>query len=102
MFLLSAVILARTCDMQTQHVAIKLQTRFGIADHNRGMVNAEKQTILSLPFRITLPFGKLQDFQPVFIRIAKVESFDTARILVPVRQALRSSRSMLNFVLSQQ
>src|SRR5712691_12758583 len=98
MLLLSAVILTRTCDTQAEHVAIKLQTRFGVTNNDCRMIDSQKQLVRSMPFRITLAFGKLQDLQPVFVRIAKVKSFDTAGILVPVRQTLWTSRGMLDFV----
>src|SRR5882672_9414820 len=66
------------------------------------MINAEKQSIVSLPFRIAFTFRKLKNLKPVRVRIAKIESFDAARVLVPVRQPLRTSRGMLDFVLAQQ
>src|ERR1051325_4372083 len=102
MLLFSSVILTRTCDVQTQHIAIKFQTRFSVADYNRRMVNAEKQTISSLPFRIALSFRELQDLKPVFVGIAKIKCLYAAGILVPVRQTLRTCRGMLDFVLAQQ
>src|SRR6476659_8546043 len=100
MLLFSAVILTRTCDLQTQHIAIKFQTRFSVADDNRRVVNAEKQTIGSLPFRIALSFGELQDLKPMFVRIAKVKCLYAASILVPVRQTLRTGRRVFDFVFS--
>src|SRR5215471_10708455 len=101
MLLFRSVILTCSSDAQSQHIAIKLQTCVGVTDDNRRVIDTEKKTILSLPFRVALAFGKLQDLQPVLVRIAKVESFDPAGILVPVRQPLRTGRGMLDLVLPE-
>src|SRR5215510_9351301 len=102
MFLLCAVVFARAGDVQTECVAIKLQTRLSIADNNRGMIDTKKKLVFLLPLLITLTLRKLQDLEPMLVRIAKVESFDAARVLVPIRQTLWTSGSMLHFVLAQQ
>src|SRR5689334_17748121 len=102
MFLLGAVILTRAGDAQAECVAIKLQARFGIAHDNRSVVDTEKQFVFLLPLLIALACGKLQNLEPVLVRIAKVESLDAARILVPIRRPLWTSRSMFDFVLAQQ
>src|ERR1051325_2696047 len=102
MFLFCTANFSPSRDAQSQHIAIKLQTCLSVTDDDRGVIDTEKESIFSLPFRIALPFGKLQDLKPMLVRIAKVERFDTASVLVPIRQALRSSRSMLYLVLPQQ
>src|SRR5215510_13683960 len=101
MFLLGAVVLAGAGDVQTECVSIKLQTRFGIADKDRGMIDTEKQLVLPLPLLSTLAFRELENFEPVLVRIAKVKSLDAARVLVPIRQTLWTSGSMFDFVLTQ-
>src|ERR1044071_4029782 len=102
MFLLCAVVFARAGDVQTECVSIKLQTRLGIADDYRGMIDAKKQFVFLLPLLIAFTFRKLQNLEPVLVRVSKVKCFDAARILVPVRQALWTSRGVFDFVLSQQ
>src|SRR5215510_9999450 len=102
MFLLCAVVLAGACDMQTECVSIELQTRFRVADNDRGMIDTKKEFVFRLPLLIALAFRKLQYFEPVLIGIAKVKRLDAARVFVPVRQALWTSRSVFDFILSQQ
>src|SRR6185437_2932282 len=102
MFLLGTVVLARARDMQTECVSIELQTRFSVSDDDRRVVDTEKQFIFHLPLLIALAFRKLQNLEPVLVRIAEVKRFDAPRILVPVRQTLWTSRSVLDFVLTQQ
>src|SRR5262245_25261112 len=102
MFLLGAVILARAGDVETERVSIELQTRFRVADNDGSMIDSKKQFVFLLPLLIAFAFGKLQYFEPVLVRIAKVESLDATRVLVPVRQTLWTSRSMFDFVLTQQ
>ena len=45
MFLLDAVVLRATRELQAERVAIELETAFGVADHNRGVVYPEKESI---------------------------------------------------------
>ena len=90
MFLLSAVVFAGARDPQAKKVAIEFQTGFSITDYDRSMIDPQKQFVGSMPFRIALALGKLKDFEPVFVRIAKVKSFDAAGVLVPIRQTLRT------------
>src|ERR1043166_9832641 len=94
MFLFGAVVLARAGDVQPECVAIKLQTRFRITDDDRGVIDTEKQFVLALPLLIALAFRKLQDLEPVLVRIAKVECLNAAGVLVPIRQSLWASRRM--------
>src|SRR5689334_9227712 len=102
MFLLCAVVLARPGDVQTECVAIKLQTRFCITDHDRRVIDAKKQFVFLLPFLIALAFRELQNLEPVLVWVSKIKRFDAACVLIPIRQTLWTSRGMLDFVLSQQ
>src|ERR1051325_1110928 len=102
MFLLRAVVLTGPRDVQTECISIKLQARLGIADDDCGMIDSQKQLVLVLPLLIALAFRKLQNLEPVLIRIAKVESLDAAGVLVPVRQTLWTGRSVFDLVLAQQ
>ncbi len=102
MFLFGSVILARARDRQPEYIAIKLQTRFRVSDDDRRVIDTEKQSILSLPLRVALVCGKLQDLQPVFVRIAKVECLDAACVFVPIGKTLRASGSVFDLILAQQ
>src|SRR6185369_5628267 len=99
MFLLCAVVLARAGDAQAECVAIKLQTRLGVADDDRGVIDAKKQFVFLLPLLLAFAFRELQNLEPVLVRVSKVKRFDAARVLVPVRQALWASRGVFDFVL---
>src|SRR5262249_42736327 len=97
------VIFTLTRDFQTQGISIKLQTLRRVPDDNRRVIDTQKQrTYGMLPFRIAFAFGELQNLQVMAIRIPEVKSLDTASILVPLRQALRTGRRMLNLVLAEQ
>src|ERR1041384_6127371 len=102
MFLLGAVVLARTRDVQAECVSIKLQTRFGVADDDCRMIDTQKQFVFLLPLLIAFAFRELKDLEPVLIGIAKVKSPDAAGIPVPIRQTLWPSGGVFDFVLTQQ
>src|SRR5690348_6545936 len=102
MFLLCAVVLAHARNAQTERIAIKLQTRFGVANNDCRMIDTKKQFVFLLPLLIALALGKLQNLEPVLVRIAEVKSLDATGILVPIRQTLWTSGSMFDFVLTQQ
>ena len=42
-----------------------------------------------MPLLIAFVFGKLQNLQPVPVRITKVECFDASSVLIPIRQRCR-------------
>src|SRR6478672_1967165 len=50
MFLLGAVILTRTRDVQPERIAIKLQARFRVAHYDRRVIDSQKQLVFPLPF----------------------------------------------------
>src|ERR1044072_899256 len=102
MFLLGAVVLTAARDVQTQSIAIKLQTRFSVAHNYCRVIDSQKQPVLLLPLPITFTRRELQNLQPVLVRIPEVKSLDAARVLVPVGQTLWTSRRVFDFVLSQQ
>src|SRR5687768_6110402 len=102
MFLLCAVVLAGACDAQTERISIELQTRLCVSHHNGGVIDSQKQLVFPLPFLITFVRWKLQDLEPVLVRVTKVKSFDTTGVLVPVGQTLWTSGSMFDFVFTQQ
>src|ERR1700752_2788024 len=102
MFLLSAVVLTRARDVQTQCISIELETRFSVGDDDRRVIDSQKQPVFLLPLLITFAGRELQNLEPVLVRIAEVKSLDAAGVLVPVRQKLWTSRSMFDLVLTQQ
>src|SRR6185369_4483947 len=102
MLLFCAVVLARTCDMEAERVSIELQTRFRIANDDCGVIDTKKQPVFLLPLLIALALGELQNLEPVFVWIAKVECLDAAGVLVPIGQTLWTTRRMFDFVLTQQ
>src|SRR5262245_23728777 len=70
------------------------------------MINSEKQVVnatraRTTPFRISLVGRERENFEKVPIRIAEIECVDATRVLVPVRQPLRSRRSVLDLVFPQ-
>src|SRR5216683_3412973 len=54
-----------------------------------------------MPFGIALALGELENLDGVLIGVLKVESFDAARVFVPIRQPLRAGGGVLDFILSQ-
>src|SRR5215213_4132779 len=101
MFLLCAIVLTGTCDVKAQGISIKSQTRLCVSHNDSRVIDPEKQLVLPLPLPITFARRKLKNLEPVFVRIAKVKSLDTTRVLVPIGQTLWTSGSMFDFVLTQ-
>src|SRR5712692_4622383 len=54
-----------------------------------------------MPFGIAFALGELENLDGVLIGVLKVESFDAARVFVPIRQPLRTGGGVLDFILSQ-
>ena len=90
MFLLDAVVLRATRELQAERVAIELETAFGVADHNRGVVYPEKESIgRLLPAHVAFARRKPDDLQYMVLRVAKVERLDSTRVWIPRGQRLR-------------
>src|SRR5262245_10467187 len=102
MLLFGAEVLALTHNRQAEDVPVERQAGLDIAHHDGGMIDAQKQAIRWLmPFRVALPSGKLQDLQRVTIGILEVKGSNAPGTGVPVRQALRPRRGVLDLVLAQ-
>src|SRR5262245_21077552 len=99
--LLGTVVLALPCRLHAQDVAIKLETLLRARNHDRGMVDAEKSSILALPSGISLSWREINDFQIVPVRITEIKRADAGGCLVPVGYALRPCRSVLHPVRAQ-
>src|SRR6266849_6573959 len=54
-----------------------------------------------MPLGIAFTLGKLKNLHGMFIGVFEVESFDAARVFVPIRQPLRTGGGVLDFILSQ-
>src|SRR6266852_6028037 len=54
-----------------------------------------------MPLGIAFTLGELQNLHGMFIGVFEVESFDAARVFVPIRQSLRTGGGVLDFILSQ-
>ncbi len=54
-----------------------------------------------MPLGIAFTIGELQNLHGMFIGVFEVESFDAARVFVPIRQLLRTGGGVLDFILSQ-
>src|SRR5215470_4269804 len=101
-FLLGSVIVAFAGNPHSQLITVKTQTRFSVADDNRGVVNAEEEIAARpMPPCQSLTFREPQNFQNVIIGIAEVESFNAAGIAVPCRQRLWAAAGILHAVLTQ-
>src|SRR5688572_13863826 len=102
MFLLCPVVLAGPRDLQSKRIAIELKTRLCIAHDDCSVIDPKEQLLFLLPFLITFVGRKLKDLKPVFVRVAKVKGFDAPGVSVPIGQTLWTSRSMFDFVFTQQ
>ena len=49
-----------------------------------------------VPLRVALAWRELQDLEVIAVRVAEVEGLDAAGVRVPVRQALRAARGVLD------
>src|SRR5215467_9739825 len=76
--LLGVEVLAFAGDDQLQGVAIKRQRAIRVGYDDGGVVDSEKQPIGAMPLLQPLVGRKVEDFEEVTIRIAKVECADTA------------------------
>src|SRR6266536_3774474 len=102
MLLLGSVVLALSGHMHSEQVAIELDASVGVPHHDCRMVNAEKQPVCrAVPLLQALVRRKLQHLHRVPIWILEVERRDARRVLVPVRKALWSRRSVFYLVLTQ-
>src|SRR6266481_495906 len=91
MLLLGTVVLAFSCDAHAQRIAIELQAHVCVGNNDRGVIDAEKQFIVSLvPPRIALVQGKLENFEKVTVWVTKIKGTDACAILDVTRQLLRS------------
>src|SRR6266404_745246 len=54
-----------------------------------------------MPLGIAFTLGELQNLHRMFIGVSEVESFNAARVFVPIRQPLRTGGGVLDFILSQ-
>src|SRR5713226_2581950 len=54
-----------------------------------------------MPLGIAFTVGELQNLHGMFIGVFEVESSDAARVVVPIRQPLRTGGGVLDFILSQ-
>src|SRR5204863_3887325 len=78
-FLLGPEILALARSAKPEQVAIKMQTDFRIRDSNRSMMDTEEEVIgLFLPTRIAFARRKINYFEVMLIRVAKIECFDSS------------------------
>src|SRR5262245_49669093 len=106
MLLLRTVVFALTDHFHPQHVAVELQTRLGVAYHDRRVVDSEEEFVWVLfrqaaPLRVALVARELQNLQRMSVWVLEVECLDPACVFVPIRQALWSGRCVLYVVLSQ-
>src|SRR5437016_5929343 len=54
-----------------------------------------------MPLGIAFTLGELQNLHGMFIGVFEVESFNAARVFVPIRQPLRTGGGVLDSILSQ-
>src|SRR5205823_13196659 len=88
---------ARTGHAHSQGVAVKLQTPFGITHYDGRVIDTQEQSSAGVvPFRQALARGKGEHLEIVAVRVMEIKRFDSSRVRVPVRQTLRTTRSMLN------
>src|SRR5712692_1194920 len=100
MFLLGAIVFACSRDSQTEQLAIELEAGVGVGDHDGGVVDPQKEPVVgALPLRSTFTIGELQNLHGMFVGVFEIESLDSARVFVPIRQPLRTRGGVLNFVL---
>src|SRR5206468_4706304 len=98
--LLRPVVLALACHSEAERVPVAAEALRRVADDDRRVVDAEEEAIARLvPLQIPLAPREPQDLERVAVRILEVERADPARIRVPVWQALRRWRSVLDAML---
>src|SRR5580765_41021 len=100
--LLGAIVLALSSHMHAKQVAVKLDAGVRIPHNDGGMVDTQKKLIRgTVPLLQALIRRELQHLNRMAIRILEVERRDARRVLVPVRKALWSRRSVFYLVLTQ-
>src|SRR5208283_901397 len=103
MLLLGSVVFALSGHVHSEQVAIELEAGVGVPNYDCGVVDTEKQLVVgtgATPLLQALVRRKLQHLHRVPIWILEVERRNARRVLVPVRKALWSRRSMFHLVLS--
>ena len=74
-----------------------MQTPFGITHYDGGVIDTQEQSSAGVvPLRQALARGKGEHLEIVAVRVTEIKRFDSSRVRVPVRQTLRTTRSMLN------
>src|SRR5947207_3081211 len=102
MLLLGAVIFALAGYLHAEHIAIEPQAGLRVRDDDRGVIYSQKQFVRrAVPLRITLIRRERQDLKEMAVGIAKIESLNAARLLVPVGKTLRTGGCVLYFVPAQ-
>src|ERR1700747_2046417 len=102
MFLLGAVVFAFAGDSQSQQIAIKAQARFCVSHNDCSVINSEKELVgVPMPFLLSLIRRELQNLKWMAVGIFEIESLYSRGILVPVWQALRPRRRVLDLVLAE-
>lgn len=80
-FLFWPVVLTSTNDFETEDITIEPQTHVGIPHDDRRMVNTQEQPVcLPMPPGMALSGGKLQDFEDMAVRVAKVKRLNAGRL----------------------
>jgi len=100
--LLHAVVFTFTRHAHSKQVAIELQARFCVRDHEGGVINSqEKFSSFFLPFGITFASREPNDLQHMVFRIPKIKCLDPCCARVPFRQGLRRRGHVFNPSLAQ-
>src|SRR6266496_1563176 len=90
-FLFGTVVFAFPGYMHAENVAVELQASIRIRNHDRSVVDAQKQLFArAVPLLRTLARRKMQDLDLMSVSIFEIERGDSTGILVPVRQKLRA------------
>src|SRR5438270_7640557 len=102
MLLFGTVVLARTGHAHSQGVPVEMQTPFGITHYDGGVIDTEEQSSVGVvPLRQAFARRKGEHLEIVAVRVTEIKCFDSSRARVPVRQTLRTARSMLNVEAAQ-
>lgn len=103
--LLGPPVLALARDPQPEDIAVEPEAPLGVADHDRGVVEAQEEPVSrageTVPAWVSLARGERDQLEEVPVGIAEVESFDAARVRVPVGKALRARGGVPHPVLPQ-
>ena len=102
MLLLRPMIFAFSDHLHSQGVAIKFKTPIGVGDHNRRMIDTQKQFVgFSMPFGIAFSGWKVEYLKIVLIGIPEVKRPNTGCSLIPIGNPLGTGGGMLNLVIPQ-